>query len=193
MPQIHAPPDAPPEVDPVKAALEDPEVRRKLRDTALACLGKWKSYPRRAALEHDAEDIVAEAQATAMRRADSFDASRASVKTWTQGIVRNLARKLCGRPHQSDLSATLEHRADGGESPQDRLIRSTERDLVHDALAKLDPADRELIRLHYFEDLSPSEVAARLDISAGNARTRLCRLRKDLYAILSPSFPGGRP
>jgi len=192
MPQIHAPPDAPADTDPVKAALGDPEVRRKLHDTALVCLARWKPYANRNALEHDAEDIVSRAQLTALKKAGTFDASRASVKTWTQGIVRNLARKLCGRPNPSDLSAKLDSCADGGESPQDRLIRSVERELVEQALAKLLPAEAELARLQYFEDLSPSEIAGRMGILPNCVRQRSYRIRIRLSALLSPSIRGGQ-
>ena len=190
MTQIHAPPDAPADV--VKAALGDSEVRRKLHDTALASLARWKPYASRAALEHDAEDVVSRAQLTALKKARSFDASRASVKSWTQGIVRNLARALCGRTIPSAPPAELDTCSDGGESPQDRLIRSAERELVHAALAKIDADDRELVRLHYFEGIAAPDVAVRLGITPLNARVRLCRLRKVLFAILSPSIRGGR-
>ena len=44
-----------------------------------------------------------------------------------------------------------------------------------DYLARLPAEQQQLLRLRYYEDLSYDEIAARLGISAGNARVRLFR------------------
>ncbi|MBI3921514.1 MAG: sigma-70 family RNA polymerase sigma factor [Armatimonadetes bacterium] len=55
-----------------------------------------------------------------------------------------------------------------------------ERCLVHAALGDLSPEDQEVVRLHYFEELSSSELGSRLGTSAAAARQRLSRAKRRL-------------
>lgn len=55
-----------------------------------------------------------------------------------------------------------------------------ERCLVHTALGDLSPEDQEVVRLHYFEELSSSELGSRLGVSAAAARQRLSRAKRHL-------------
>lgn len=48
----------------------------------------------------------------------------------------------------------------------------------------LSPADREVITLYYYGELSLKEVGAAMGISPGAARTLLCRARKKLKTRL---------
>jgi RNA polymerase sigma-70 factor (ECF subfamily) len=52
------------------------------------------------------------------------------------------------------------------------------------ALATLDPADQELLRLNAWEGLEPSEAARVLGISSVAARSRLHRARRRLRLVL---------
>ncbi|HZQ36941.1 MAG TPA: sigma-70 family RNA polymerase sigma factor, partial [Dehalococcoidia bacterium] len=65
---------------------------------------------------------------------------------------------------------------------------------VRDALATLTAVQREAIALAYFEDLSQSQIAARLGVPLGTVKTRLRaaleRLRRTL-AALPISEPNG--
>lgn len=55
------------------------------------------------------------------------------------------------------------------------LVSAAERARVRDALSQLSNADRELLRLCYFEGLTPGEVAARLREPADRVRKRKSR------------------
>lgn len=52
-----------------------------------------------------------------------------------------------------------------GPSPSDNLIRRELRQRVHDALAQLSPADREILSMRYLEQLSVPEATSVLGIS----------------------------
>ncbi|MDX1690580.1 MAG: sigma-70 family RNA polymerase sigma factor, partial [Acidimicrobiia bacterium] len=57
------------------------------------------------------------------------------------------------------------------------------------ALGRLRATDREILRLHAWEDLGPSEIATVLNISAGAAKVRLHRARRRLAAELDQKDP----
>jgi RNA polymerase sigma-70 factor (ECF subfamily) len=65
------------------------------------------------------------------------------------------------------------------------------RDLVRalgDALAALKPEDRAAVLLADVEGWSTKEIASALDMSPGQARTRLSRSRKRLRELMGPSW-----
>lgn len=55
---------------------------------------------------------------------------------------------------------------------------------IQDALAQLEPADRALVHLYYFEDQSLPEIEAILGVSRDALKTRLARARQRLKGIL---------
>ncbi len=56
----------------------------------------------------------------------------------------------------------------------------TQRDLVKKLLAKLKDRDREVITLHYFEDMTSSEIGTHLGVSENTIKSRLHRARQRL-------------
>lgn len=52
------------------------------------------------------------------------------------------------------------------------------------ALANLSPQQRAVVYLTYWEDLTPAQVAALLDVSEGTVRKQLARAREQLRRIL---------
>jgi RNA polymerase sigma factor (sigma-70 family) len=71
-------------------------------------------------------------------------------------------------------------------SPSRQLLRREMRDRVHAGLARLAPADREVLVLRYLEQLPTAEIAAVLGIGEGavkmrhrRALDRLCKLLGD--------------
>ncbi len=67
--------------------------------------------------------------------------------------------------------AALPEELSAGEDPDDTARRVT----VRQALAQLDPRDRELVALRFHGGLDHNEIAAVLGISPTNASTRLHR------------------
>lgn len=71
----------------------------------------------------------------------------------------------------------------GAESvmaPEEYIIIGDELRMVHEALGRLKPTDREILRLTAWEELAQSDVALALGISVGAVRQRLYQARKNL-------------
>jgi RNA polymerase sigma factor (sigma-70 family) len=129
-----------------------------------------------------AEDLAAETFSVAYRNWDRLDPAR-PVRPWLYGIAANLVRhhwrterrmlRAYARtgidPVVDDLDATVV-RADA---------QALRRDLAQ-ALAALRPAEREILLLHAWAELSDSEIAAALSLPLGTVKSRLHRVRERL-------------
>jgi len=74
------------------------------------------------------------------------------------------------------------------------LVSTIERARVRDVLGQLAPSDRELLRLCYFEGLTPSELAERLGEPADRVRKRKSRALERLrQAFRGDGGHDGRP
>ncbi len=194
MAQVHDPPPVltePP--NPVHEALCDPAIHLLIVRAARNCLRPRMAYSHRIELENAAEEIAAEAQSRALANAASFDDTLGrSVVNWIHGIVRNVVRQKFGRLRKNHGDQSLAQLADASPSVQDKLIRESERGAVHEALERISTLDRRLVELCYFDGLPREEIARIVGISAVNVRVKLCRLRKELHALLSPKIRGGQ-
>lgn len=75
-------------------------------------------------------------------------------------------------------------------SPTQAAVRAERLLRLQEALNSLDPADREIISLRQFEDLSTAEAAQALEIEEAAASKRYIRALKRLKDILA-TMPGG--
>ena len=71
-----------------------------------------------------------------------------------------------------------------GTSPSRCLIRDELRQRVQEALARLDPRDREVLVLRYLEGLTTDEIATVLGIRAGAVKMRHLRALERLRGLL---------
>lgn len=74
-------------------------------------------------------------------------------------------------------------------TPSQAAVRAELRLLVQEALAAMDPVDREVLALKHFEQLSTSEIATVLGLSKAGAGSRYLRAIKRLREIVSAT-PG---
>jgi RNA polymerase sigma-70 factor (ECF subfamily) len=150
----------------------------------------WDALRRRAraeakrvmADEHDAEDAVQEAMVRAWRRRRACR-SPERPESWLRTIARNEALRVLERRASAPAAIDCE------DEPPELLSDSVEEGLVRrvsvdQALAQLDEADRQLIRLRYSLDLSDVVIAKRLGIAEATVRVRLHRVRKRLRTLI---------
>ncbi len=136
----------------------------------------------------DTEDAVQETLWAAARYIRSF--RRAStITTWLFTIVRNNCHRL-GPLHQHhyesiDLADALPSPV---PSPDDELANQEVRRVLAHALARLEPAHREVLLLRDVEGLTAPEAAERLGLGIQALKSRLHRAREALRAHL-----GARP
>ena len=154
--------------------LGDPALRSELRAQAYATLRRHDGYQ-----EH-LDDAVQECLMRAQAKLAEYDPKKATFAGWVHGIMwyvlKETGRKLGRRPPQSD---------DTGSWPavETCLQPDADRGLIHKLLAKLSPANREIVTLHHLEEWSHADIAANLKISPSATRVRLCRAMAELKQL----------
>jgi RNA polymerase sigma factor (sigma-70 family) len=125
----------------------------------------------------EAEDVVQEALLRAFLGLSSLR-DRSRFGAWLCGIAVNVAKmRLRSRAARERAAA----RAGNGAAAADE---SELHELVRDAVEILPRAQREVVLLHYVDDLSCDEIARALGTTAGAVRVRLHRARAQLRSQL---------
>ncbi|WP_328387072.1 sigma-70 family RNA polymerase sigma factor [Streptomyces sp. NBC_00400] len=125
---------------------------------------------------HEVEEVVAEVFSIAWRRRTELPDAPLP---WLYGVARNcLANTLRGLGRYRRLL----HRLGNHEAAQQRqTVESPDAERpgswVHEALARLSPADREVLRLTAWEELTVEELAVTLGCGRSAAAMRLHRAR----------------
>jgi RNA polymerase sigma factor (sigma-70 family) len=123
----------------------------------------------------DADDLAQETMARALAAYDRVDPRR-DPWPWLVAIMRNIA---CDRL-RSERSAPDAGHTVGVEpmTPYDAAVAAEERRLVRRALARLSMADRRLLVLREWHELSLREMAALVGVEPGTLRQQVFRARR---------------
>jgi RNA polymerase sigma-70 factor, ECF subfamily len=129
----------------------------------------------------DAQDAVAEVFLTAWRRLDELPDGDAA-RVWLYATAR---RVIANQRRSSRRRAALYERLalDPAGAVEEPTTSGWEEALVHEALRRLRPRDREVLLLAEWEDLPPTQIAVVLDCPAITARGRLHRARRRFRAV----------
>jgi RNA polymerase sigma-70 factor (ECF subfamily) len=137
----------------------------------------------------EAEDLLHDVFLEAWRQADRYDAGRGSVRAWLALRMRSRAldraRAAGCRRQLREAHAPPAH----DPAPDEALLG--DRRAVHEAMAELPVEQRQALELAYFEGLSASEIAARVQAPAGTVKSRIAAALSKLRAAL-PSELGAR-
>lgn len=169
----------------MRSAPEAREARfRALVDQAYEPLQR---YARRRVDVATADDVVADALLVLWRRLD--DIPPGAVLPWCYRVAGGcLANARRGDARREALAA----RVAAVDRPPPAEVPDEPDPAVHAALATLAPGDQEVLRLWAWEDLSPSEIAVALDVSANAASIRLHRAKARLGdAMRKIQLPAG--
>lgn len=142
-------------------------------------------YVRRRVLPDDVDDVVADAMATLWRRID--DVPDTARLPWAYAVAR---RHVANHRRAGERRLRLVHRAEA----QPRLPHDDAGPLdaeLATALGRLDPAERELVRLWAWEQLDPAEIAVVLGMTANAVSIRLHRVKKKLGGFLEEARKDG--
>jgi RNA polymerase sigma-70 factor (ECF subfamily) len=136
-----------------------------------------------------ADELAAETFVAAFRARRKFDLVVLDARPWLFGIAANLARRhwraerrrlrayaRTGVDPVGDELADAEHRIDAAAAGP-RLAA---------ALASLSRADREVLLLFAWADLTYEEIATAVAIPVGTVRSRLWRARRRMREALTP-------
>ena len=160
-----------------------------------------------------AEEVVQETFLALWNRAELFDPTAGSLAAWLHTIARNRTvdrlRAIARRPNLIPISSVRqEDEPDGvalermaaagnvvgsaipGPGPERALDSLETRETIRAALVKMPDVERTVILLAYREELTQSEIAARLGWPLGTVKTRtrraLLRLREALAESAAP-------
>jgi RNA polymerase sigma-70 factor (ECF subfamily) len=138
-----------------------------------------------------AEEVVFDVFWEIWERAERFDLTRGTPVGYLLGVTRSRAtdrsRFLRARKRQPAGNSAGEptrsaHAGLAGSNPVDDAIVGEQRIRVRGALEQLQPLEREALELAFYEALTHSEIAARLNSPLGTVKSRirqaLLRLKK---------------
>ena len=158
-----------------------------------------------------AEEVVQETFLALWNRAELFNPAAGSLAAWLHTIARNRTvdrfRAAGRRPNlvpfsvatgaAIDETAALERAlaggtvlggADLGPGPEGELASAELRNVLRDALAELPEHERTALVLAYSEELTQTEIAARLGWPLGTVKTRTRRALLRLREVLAEEF-----
>jgi len=131
-------------------------------------------------------DVVQQTFVKAWRAAANFDPGR-ELAPWLYAIARRTAVDALRserRPTRGD------HAPETDVAVTDRSFEQTyEAHQIRDALDRLPPDEREVMRLSHFIGLSHSDIADRLGVPVGTIKSRTHRAHKRLASSLSSLMP----
>jgi len=144
----------------------------------------------------DAEDLTMEAFNKAFSKLDQYTSDFA-FSTWLYRIAKNNCIDHLRRNKKDN--DTMVNQQDAGvgiaahelanqlPSPEQLMITRQETSLLREIVDTLHPKYKDIIKLHYFNELSCEEIAQQLDLPEGTVKVRLFRARELLYNILRKS------
>lgn len=142
----------------------------------------------------EAEDLLGEVFRIAFERRPAFDQSRDSARPWLYGIAANLVAR-----HYRSETRRLRALARAGaarapdEDPAERAVAAADAVArwarVVDAIGVLPEAERQVLLLFAWEELSYGEIAAAVGVPVGTVRSRLSRARARLAALTEEPAP----
>jgi len=134
---------------------------------------------------NEAEDLVQETYAKALRGFSSFQAGT-NFRAWIFRILRNsfLTSRTGLKTKVALDDDGVEAIASAAPTPEQVLIEQANREMLRAALTELPVPYREILLLCEVEEMSYEEIAQVLGIPAGTVMSRLHRARKALRAEL---------
>jgi len=131
---------------------------------------------RESRLPHDAEDVRAE---TFLRVFQAIRGnhlrSAASLGAFILGTTRNVLHELFQRRRQAGKSTQPENAELRTPPHEDLFLDSEVQRAIERTIVRLKPRERDLLRLHYYEELPTQEIARRVGIAP--ERVRLVKSR----------------
>lgn len=141
--------------------------------------------------QQDAEDVAQASIEAAIRAIDSFS-NPGLFRAWLFGIaVRQAAtfyRSSSAKKRGAQLLVPLNHcenHRDDAKSPADVSAENDRAAILHRAISQLPEADRDLVHLHFFGELTFREIAEVRNMNAKTVCTRLTRCKEKLLVSLA--------
>jgi len=142
------------------------------------------AYVRRLVGRADAEDVLQQVFLEVWRSRDRYDPSR-PLEPWIISIAHKRAVDHLRRETRRDPSLVSLSEPDLAST--DRFVEDfAEAQVIGHALGELSAEQRETLVLAYFNDLTQSQIAGRMNVPIGTVKARSQRGLRRLAAILVP-------
>lgn len=140
----------------------------------------------------DAHEVAQDSFLRAFRYLPEFR-GEAKFTTWLYKIVRSTALNFLRKQNPDIRSLDDDERpvkipGNGAPDAAHDLERSERQMSIQKAIALLSPDDANVITLFYLYEHSLEEICQMTDLSLTNAKTKLCRARQRLKAIMDRNF-----
>ena len=175
------------------------EAFERLRPRLLAMVGRRSGS--KLAARIDPEGVVQEAFIRARPRWQSLTPKPDDLDAWVYAQVldrfREVVRGALGPEHNVDRDVAwpegsaaplAEHLVDSQTGPKTALSRAECREVVRAALEKLDPIDREILALRYFDGLNFTQIGAILGLKTNTANARALRAAVKFRQLIPLAF-----
>jgi len=156
--------------------------RQKFRELILRYQSRVFAVALKVSNNHkDAEDISQEVFLQLYRSLGNFN-GESSFSTWIYRITMNKAidfkrkqDKL--KEHElEEIDSTLPE--EKILSPEAALLKNLDKELIHSYLIELPQSYSDILKLYYFEELTYSEIALKLNIAVKTVESRLYRAKR---------------
>jgi len=140
-----------------------------------------------------ADDVTQDAFVRAFERLDLYDVRRPFypwLATITTRLAMNwLARRSPGARRETPIQPESSAYASAAPAALDVLVAEDEGRRLWRLVERLPLGERTAVVLHYRQELSVSEVASAIGVTAGTVKTLLFRARQHLRASLAGATP----
>ncbi len=145
----------------------------------------WRYARRLTGDEARAQDVVQETLLRAWQHPEVADNNERSARAWLFTVARNMViDETRTARFRRELSTPDDVGAFEGACP-DEVDAAMDRLLIGDALARLTPEHREVVRRSYFQGWTTAQIAADLGIADGTVKSRLHYALRALRLVLS--------
>jgi RNA polymerase sigma-70 factor, ECF subfamily len=140
---------------------------------------------------NDVDDVVQETLLKAMRSYRSFNGS-SSVLTWCYTILARVA-SAANQKRSRQIPADYAAGRDSALPPADaQLLEDDEARVLVDAIRSLPQRQREMITLHFLQELSYADIAQALGVAVGTVKSTIYSAKSALRVALSDSSAESR-
>jgi RNA polymerase sigma-70 factor, ECF subfamily len=123
-----------------------------------------------------AEDAIQEAFLSIWKSRAAYQSQRGTVAAWLLTTVRYRAIDIARRDHKHAARRASEHTLAAYPTPgalADQVAHRDEADRLRSLLTRLPDAQREVITLAFYGELTHTEIATALGLSAGTVKGRM--------------------
>jgi RNA polymerase sigma-70 factor, ECF subfamily len=121
-----------------------------------------------------AEDVMQDVMVSVWTKAGLFDPSRGSLQGWVFTIARNAMIDRIRR-NKPDISIDMIEwdPADESEGTEQRMLREERAEILQVAMKAIPAEQFDVLQLAYHEELSQTEIAAKLGLPLGTVKSRM--------------------